>query len=149
MRKSVQSNGFTLVELMITIAILAILMAIVVPNYQLQINKSRRADAKATLMGEAQSLERCFTDTDTYLGCEPNNYNPPASDPAIPSYKGYYVISAADGAITSTEFKLTATPKPGGEQISDTKCISFTLNHLGEKTAVDSDGNDTTGECWN
>jgi len=149
-----KSAGFTLVELMITIAILAVLMAIVVPNYQLQIQKSRRADAKATLMGEAQRLERCFTDNDTFLGCEASDYNPP-----VPSYKGHYNISATittvDGegneatasAITAGGYTLTATAT--GDQANDTRCTSFSINELGQKIAADTDGNDTSADCWN
>ena len=140
MRKSIRSEGFTLVELMVTIGVLAIILAIAVPSYQSIVQKSRRADAKTTLMGEAQRLERCFTDNDTYVGC--NSYSP-----AIPSFKGYYDISGDQNTITPTTYTLTATAKY--EQVNDTKCRTFTLNHLGAKTAADSNGNDTTTECWN
>jgi len=144
MRKKLHVSGFTLVELMITIAILAILAAIVIPNYQAQINKSRRADAKATLMGESQRLERCFTDKDTYLGCEATDYVT-----AVPSYKGYYRVSTQSGqTITATTYTLAATALSTGAQANDTKCKTFTLNYLGEKTAADANGNDTTALCW-
>jgi type IV pilus assembly protein PilE len=164
MRNFAKSSGFTLVELMITIAILAILMAIVVPNYQLQINKSRRADAKATLMGEAQRLERCFTDLDTFKDCESTNYDPP-----IPSYKGYYEISATStntivneesgeettekiSDISVDTYLLTATAV--GDQAGDSQCATFTINNLGEKKAYaqKTEGQpikETTQECWN
>jgi type IV pilus assembly protein PilE len=146
MSKNVQTRGFTLVELMVVIAIIAILMAVVVPSYQAQVEKTRRADAKATLMGESQRLERCFTDKDTYLGCEANDYNP-----AIVSYKGFYSISAMDGqnkTITTTTYTLTATPLAAGPQANDTMCKTLTINQLGEKTAADADGKDTSANCW-
>jgi type IV pilus assembly protein PilE len=145
MGSKLKTSGFTLVELMVVIAIMAILAAWAIPSYQAQVNKSRRADAKATLMGESQRLERCFTDTDTYSGCEPSNYNP-----GKPSYKGYYTISAVDGqnsTISATAYTLTAAAT--GPQVNDTACQSFTLNNLGIKTAKDADGNDTTAQCWN
>jgi type IV pilus assembly protein PilE len=146
MRKFSKSAGFTLVELMVTLAILAIILAWAVPNFQRQINKARRADAKGTLMGEAQRLERCFSDRDTYLGCVPDDYAGGISSP-----NGYYSIT---GVVTDSDYTLTASVVPAGKQKYDEQCYSFTISKEGEKTASSKPDStevppgDYSKDCW-
>lgn len=123
-----KSRGFTLIELMVTIAILAIIMAVAVPAYQNQVEKARRADAVSSLMETAQQLERCFTRTNSYAGC--------ISFPE-PSQDGFYTI---DATTTSTSYDLTATAT-GGHSDS---CSPFELDHLGNKT----DAGGSSDKCW-
>lgn len=59
--------GFTLIELMFVVAIVAILLALAYPSYVDQVRKARRADATSTLMDRAQVLERCFSRLNTYV----------------------------------------------------------------------------------
>ena len=61
-----EKNGFTLIELMVAVAIVGILAAIAIPSYQDSMRKSRRADAKAALLSFANAMERRFTETNTY-----------------------------------------------------------------------------------
>lgn len=61
-------SGFTLIELMIVVAIIAILAAIAVPNYMSHIAKSRRADAQGALLSFANAMERYYTTNGTYQG---------------------------------------------------------------------------------
>ena len=61
-----KQTGFTLIELMVVIAIVGILAAVAYPAYLESVNKSRRADAKATMATMAQQLERCFTQYNRY-----------------------------------------------------------------------------------
>ena len=70
--------GFTLIELMIVVAVVAILASIAVPAYQEQIRKSRRAQAKADMVEYAQMAERYFTVNNTYVGFTlPTSQSPP------------------------------------------------------------------------
>jgi len=124
-----KSRGFTLIELMITIAILAIIVAIAVPSYQNQIEKSRRSDAVTSLMSAAQGLERCFTRTSTYVGCSV----PSASN------EGYYSISATTQSATSFELEASPTSAQSGDD-----CGTFTLDSLGNK----GDDGDAADRCW-
>ncbi len=66
------SKGFSLIELMIVLAVVAILAAISYPSYQESIRKSRRADAQAALQGFAQAMERFYTTNGTYIGAAAN-----------------------------------------------------------------------------
>ena len=122
------NRGFTLIELMITIAILAILMGIAYPAYTGYVERSRRADAISGLLQAAQQMERCFTRTNTYSGCTVVSTSP----------DGHYSIIATQAATT---YSLSAAPT--GAQTGD-DCGTFTLNHLGIKEAGGSDSD----RCW-
>ncbi|HXG28152.1 MAG TPA: type IV pilin protein [Nevskiales bacterium] len=130
------SRGFTLIELMITVAIIGILAMIALPSYESYVQRARRAEAKTELSGLAQRLERCYSQFGTYLtgtGCSVGNG--PFTTP-----EGYYRIAISNR--TATTYTLTATPQ--GAQAADSKCGSFTLNHLGVRGASGTLGTD----CW-
>lgn len=148
MNRRSRQTGFTLIELMITIAIVAILAAIVIPSYNAQVRKTRRSDAINTLMQIAQELERCRSDTNSYTvasGCQ--NYNVDPDDNALPrlSQQQYYRITAVQNA---ADYTLTANPVANGVQDDDNQCDQFTLTQTGGRAVEDADGNDTTTNCW-
>lgn len=119
--------GFTLIELMIVVSIVGILAAIALPSYQTSVLKSRRADAKSSLLEFANVMERHATVNNSYL---PN--------PAYtPQHAGYYQISITSN--TGTQFTLTA--QPIGSQAND-ECGTLTLTNDGTRTS----NNNTT--CW-
>ena len=115
-------KGFTLIELMIVVAIIGILAAIALPAYNDSVRKGKRADGKAILTSLANSLERCYTLYGAY-----NNGNCPSG--TVPSESGYY--SVAINASTSTTFLLTATGQNG--QQNDTGCTPLTLDQINTK----------------
>lgn len=126
-------RGFTLIELMIVIAILAIIAAVAIPSYNKYIEKSRRADGQSALLNAAQTMERCFTRTNTYVGCFTT------ADPGQASPEGFYNLRAT--TLTATTYVLSASPT--GRQTSDA-CGTFTLNYLGER----DDGGADHDRCW-
>ena len=135
-----RSQGFSLIELLIAVAIIGILAAIAIPMYSDYVTRSRRADGQATLMQVAQELERCYTQFSKY---NDNSCSVVDGDGVSEtSDQGFYVISAAGGDLTESTFTLTATPQ--NEQADDTDCTTLTLTHLGEQSAT---GNDTDS-CW-
>lgn len=124
--KHKEGRGFTLIELMITVAIVAILSAIALPSYLTSVQKSRRADAETILLQDAQFMEKTYTENNTYM--------PSAANPTLPNLVSpisgtkYYDITIA--ASTATSFTLRATPVAGTSQATNGK---LEINNLGIK----------------
>ena len=133
---SSQQRGFTLIELMIVVAVVAILTAIALPTYSEYVRRAHRAEARAALLQAAQWLERAATATGVY---------PPAADfPAgLNTVSTYTITFEPITATLGADFKLTATPK--GSQIGD-KCGNYTLTNTGERGVS---GPLSVADCWN
>lgn len=134
------SGGFTLIELMVTVAIVAILVSIAYPAYQDSVRKSRRAQVKADLAELAQGYERFHTVNNTYVGYWSTV---PASRRVSPNTAGATVAYALSEEEDANTFTLTATPQ--GAQSSDTRCGVLSLNQAGVKTEA---GSGTVSDCW-
>lgn len=131
------NRGFTLVELMITVAIVAILATVAYPSYQDHVLKSRRADGISAIMNAAQRLERCYTQYGAY-----NNANCPSYAAVQDSQQGYYQVSFSAAATAST-YTLRAVPR--GAQADDTKCATLTLTQANQKGIT---GSGSVQDCW-
>ena len=129
-----QSSGFTLIEIMIVVAIVAILAAVAVGYYGDQVIASKRTDGRAALTSTATSLEKCRALYSDYGSANCNVAFPVTSD------EGNYTITAP--TLTAVTFSLTGTPV--GRQSADTECTTMTLTNTGIKSGT---GGDPT-ECW-
>jgi type IV pilus assembly protein PilE len=138
------SKGFTLVELMVTVAVVAILASIALPAYTSFTRQANRTDATKAMQLAAQSLERCYSQRFTYLACNVNgtvvNNGSTAITPNL-----YYRITFA--IPDRQDYTLTAVPI-AAPQIGDTQCAQFTLSGTGAQTAQDNLANNTTRTCW-
>lgn len=132
------AKGFTLIEILVVVAVLGLLAAIALPAYSNYTMRSNRAEARATLVEAAQIAERFFVRNNTYVGA---GADLPASSP-----HGLYTI--AFNAPAATQFTITATA--ARSQVRDTGCAVLTINHLGARQSQDNNGVDTTGavNCW-
>jgi type IV pilus assembly protein PilE len=140
-----RTAGFTLIELMVTIVIGAILISIAGPAYLTQIRKSRRTEAKTAILDLASREERLFSTTNTY-----------SADPAtlgytafgIPIGGGYYQLTVtAPAAANPPTYTLTATAI--NSQLKDTACQKFMVDQTGKLTSQNSAGTDSTAQCLN
>lgn len=127
-----QSTGFTLIELMVTVAIVGILATIALPAYTDYVNRAKRGDGKAALMNAQLAQEKYRANNITYAA-DIDDLGIGADSP-----DGYYTIAVT--AANATTYTLTATP-----DFTDAKCGTLGINQAGTKTET---GSDTAANCW-
>lgn len=125
-------SGMTLIEIMIVIAIMAIILTVAVPNYSSYILQQRRADAHHLLQVNAQNLQRCLTLVGAYNG---------GCNIITTSAEGHYTLSST---LTPQTWSLTAVAATDGRQENDTDCASIILSHTGQKSATGK----KPDTCW-
>ena len=131
-------------ELMITVAIVAILASVALPSYQTYIQRANRADAKATLLEMAQFLERNFTETNSYLaGGNGETISLPVTVSPREGTALYNITR--ETANSGTTFTLQATPIDGRAMAGD-QCGTLTLTNTGLKGV--SGATLSAAECW-
>lgn len=129
--------GFSLIELMIAVAIVAILAAIAYPSYQRYVQQSHRNAVQTEMTSLAQNFERCRTRANSYNACGlVDAFNDELSEGG--RYR--FTVEAAVGTFT-----ITATPQALGGQTND-RCGLLTLNHQGVRTV--GGANATVEDCW-
>ena len=148
------SKGFTLIEIMIVVAILGIISSIALPSYVEYVRKGKRADAKVELLRIAQMQESYFVENLSYAKDLTTSTGGLGLGTTVLSEQEEYAITISSensaGAACSglaanacSAFTLTATPQGG--QASDTKCKNLTFSNTGVKGIS---GTDTVKNCW-
>jgi type IV pilus assembly protein PilE len=138
-------RGFTLIELMIVVAIIAVLAAIAVPWWGQYTYRARRADGQKLLMHIAQVEERYYTDYNKYT-IDPKDLGY-TTDP-VPSERGYYSVALSVPAGSSVGVAYIATATPLNAQAKDV-CGALSIDSTGLKKPIATDTtHNSNGSCW-
>jgi type IV pilus assembly protein PilE len=129
---------------MITVVVAAILAAVALPAYNIQIRKSRRTEARTALLDLAGRAERMYSTSNSYFGTtSAGQLLPPdlgyTGTWPITVGSGYYTISLSNS--TAATYTFTATATTFGGQSLDTTCATFSVDNAGNQTATDP-------TCW-
>jgi type IV pilus assembly protein PilE len=144
-----RNGGFTLIELMITVVILAIIVGIAMPAYNQQTQKARRADARNALLDIAGREERFLSVSNAYSVLPSAVGYAGAAWPQVVT-NGYYsvTVTVPDPAYLGAGPSFIITATAVGIQASDTTCATFTVNQIGKQVALSSAAVDNSTTCW-
>ncbi|WP_404340660.1 type IV pilin protein [Pseudoalteromonas mariniglutinosa] len=136
-RNNGKQKGFTLIELMIAVAILGIIASIALPSYFEHVKRTARAEAITALLDAANKQEQYFVDN--------REYTTTLSDLGVvsPTENGFYSL-AIDVDNAAGTFEITATPA-AGPVLKDDECKTLSINDIGLRTST---GSADSGKCW-
>jgi type IV pilus assembly protein PilE len=146
-------EGFTLIELMIVVAVIALLAGVALPSYNESVRRGKRAEGRNALLKVAAVQERYFTANGTYatttqlktaLGITSDIYSGDAGTPNGNAGSPYVITSAAcSGGTVATCYVLSADPNA---PFADTRCGTLTYANTGAKG---ESGTESVEYCWN
>ena len=159
MKSKYSARGFTLIELMIVVAIIGVLASVAYPSYKEYVARSRRAEARAVLVAAQQWMERFYTENFRY---DKNSAGVAVTDATqfpsrfsvspVPGQGSpmYYIAVVVTNNVRDV-YSVTATRKAGAAMASD-RCGNFSIDHLGRKDLTNYSGFATKAAaleaCW-
>jgi type IV pilus assembly protein PilE len=136
-----KQSGVTLIELMIAVAIVAILAAIAYPSYQRYVARTHRDSATACMSQYAQFMERYYTANMTYVGAAPGNLPCTLEN----SLNQRYTIGPRAGSLTASAYVIDATPVGTQLALDGSYCGTLSLNQAGVRSTSVAANRD---QCW-
>jgi type IV pilus assembly protein PilE len=135
------NRGFTLIELMMALVVVAILAGIAIANYRSSVLRANRTDASTTLLQISAAEEKYFLQNSTYTAdladAAPTGLGLSATTP-----RGYYTLAVSAGSTGSLATSWLVTATATGTQAQDTACTTLSLDDQGTRTPADASG------CW-
>jgi len=140
MKNIKKMSGFTLIEIMVTVVILALIVAIALPNYDESVKRSRRVDVRGLLMENVHFMERVFTENNRYdMNGGAATVLPILTSPK----KGTVQYNISIKAVGVSSYTLQAIPAGG---MAGDKCGTYTINQINQQANVGNSA--STDECW-
>jgi len=137
--------GFSLLELLITLSIIAIIAAVAYPAYQQHLSTARRSEGQVALLELAQKMERYYAEHNSFIGASLESVGSATTSGDNPK-EAYYQLAVSN--TTATSFEIIATPT-AAQMNQDKRCGILAINELGQKGILKNGQSfEAAPSCW-